>query len=117
MWSTRASAAGRWAPARTEGFRATGDPWPGSTQGGSIKATLHGELAWRTPCHSDFSGFRLERTMNDTDRQHFETYLRNQQMVVDRVTGIVNRRHNGLYVWGETGVGKTYSIERTLEEA
>lgn len=55
--------------------------------------------------------------MLDTDRQHFETYLRNQQMVVDRVTGIVNRRHNGLYVWGETGVGKTFSIERTLEEA
>jgi hypothetical protein len=55
--------------------------------------------------------------MQDTDQQHFETYLRNQQMVVDRVTGIVNRRHNGLYVRGETGVGKTYSIERTLEEA
>lgn len=55
--------------------------------------------------------------MQDTDRQHYETYLRNQQMVVDRVTGVVNRRHNGLYVWGETGVGKTYSIERTLEEA
>lgn len=55
--------------------------------------------------------------MLDTDRQHFETYLRNQQMVMDRVTGIVNRRHNGLYVWGETGVGKTFSIERTLEEA
>ena len=55
--------------------------------------------------------------MQDTDRQHYETYLRNQQMVVDRVTGIVNRRHNGLYVWGETGVGKTFSIERTLEEA
>ena len=31
--------------------------------------------------------------------------------------GVVNRRHNGLYLWGDTGVGKTYSIEETLAEA
>ena len=37
--------------------------------------------------------------------------------MIDRVTGIINRRHSGLYVWGETGVGKTWNIEQTLEEA
>ena len=55
--------------------------------------------------------------MSETDRRDFEAYLRNQQMVVDRVSGVINRRHNGLYVWGETGVGKTFSIEESLEAA
>ncbi len=52
--------------------------------------------------------------MKDTDRQHLDSYRQKQQMVVDRTTGIVNRRHTGLYVWGETGVGKSWNIEATL---
>jgi hypothetical protein len=58
-----------------------------------------------------------ERTMKETDRQHFDSYRQKQQTVIDRVTGIINRRHNGLYVWGETGVGKTWNIEETLTAA
>ena len=55
--------------------------------------------------------------MRDSDLQHFDSYREKQQTVVDRVTGIINRRHNGLYVWGETGVGKTWNIEETLAPA
>ena len=55
--------------------------------------------------------------MKETDNQHLASYRQKQQTVVDRVTGIINRRHNGLYVWGETGVGKTWNIEETLKAA
>ncbi len=55
--------------------------------------------------------------MRETDRQHFDSYRQKQQTVIDRVTGIINRRHNGLYVWGETGTGKTWNIEETLTAA
>jgi hypothetical protein len=55
--------------------------------------------------------------MRDSDREHIETYRQKQQTVIDRVRGIINRRHNGLYVWGETGVGKTWNIEETLRSA
>jgi hypothetical protein len=55
--------------------------------------------------------------MLESDLQHFDSYRRKQQTVIDRVTGIINRRHNGLYVWGETGVGKTWNIEETLHGA
>ena len=55
--------------------------------------------------------------MKETDHQHLASYRQKQQTVIDRVTGIINRRHSGLYVWGETGVGKTWNIEQTLEEA
>jgi hypothetical protein len=58
-----------------------------------------------------------EQTMRESDLQHFDSYRRKQQTVIDRVTGIINRRHNGLYVWGETGVGKTWNIEETLQGA
>lgn len=55
--------------------------------------------------------------MRETDLHHFSSYKQKQQTVIDRVTGIVNRRHNGLYVWGDTGVGKTWNIEETLKAA
>jgi hypothetical protein len=55
--------------------------------------------------------------MKETDRQHVDSYRQKQQTVIDRVTGIINRRHNGLYVWGDTGVGKTFNIEETLTAA
>ena len=55
--------------------------------------------------------------MRDSDREHLETYRQKQQTVIDRVRGMINRRHNGLYVWGETGVGKTWNIEETLRSA
>ncbi len=55
--------------------------------------------------------------MKETDHQHLASYRQKQQTVIDRVNGIINRRHNGLYVWGDTGVGKTWNIEVTLKDA
>jgi hypothetical protein len=55
--------------------------------------------------------------MKETDHQHLASYRQKQQTVIDRVTGIINRRHSGLYVWGETGVGKSFNIEATLKDA
>lgn len=59
----------------------------------------------------------MERIMNDMDRQHLDSYAEKQQMVIDRVAGIINRSHSGLYLWGETGIGKTHNVEKALEEA
>jgi hypothetical protein len=53
----------------------------------------------------------------NTVEDHMEGYRRKQQTIVDRVRGILTRHHNGLYVFGATGIGKTWSIEGTLEEA
>jgi hypothetical protein len=55
--------------------------------------------------------------MKENDIQHLASYRQKQQTVIDRVKGIISRRHNGLYVWGDTGVGKTWNIEATLKEA
>jgi hypothetical protein len=52
--------------------------------------------------------------MNETDFQHLDSYQQKQQTVIDRTTGIINRRHTGLYVHGDPGVGKSWNIEDTL---
>lgn len=55
--------------------------------------------------------------LTETDHQHLDLYRQKQQTVIDRVKGLISRRHNGLYVWGDTGVGKTWNIEATLKDA
>jgi hypothetical protein len=65
----------------------------------------------------DGTRMKNRQKLSETDQQHLDGYKQKQQTVIDRVNGIIHRRHNGLYVWGETGVGKTFNIEETLKKA
>ena len=44
------------------------------------------------------------------DRQHFDTLEGKLQIIHDRTRSVARGYHNGLQLWGERGIGKSYSV-------
>ncbi len=45
-----------------------------------------------------------------------ESLERKLSMVRDRVRGVATRLHTGFYLWGSGGIGKSYTVLKTLED-
>ena len=52
-----------------------------------------------------------------TDEDHLATLGDKMAMVKRAVRQVINRKVNGLYLWGSGGIGKTYTITQELEQA
>ena len=55
--------------------------------------------------------------LSTRDQKLLASYEQQQQIVVDRTTFLLNRRHNAFFCWGETGIGKSHNIRQTLLSA
>jgi len=53
--------------------------------------------------------------LSDEDRRHLESLERKLQLVRDRTGGVARGLHTGLHVFGDPGVGKTYTVLEELE--
>src|SRR5262249_26348669 len=54
--------------------------------------------------------------LSATDQQHLARYAEKTQAICDRTVNVIRGRATGLYVWGPGGIGKSYTIIRTLRE-
>lgn len=52
--------------------------------------------------------------LSDADQSVLNALNRRSGVVRDRVRGVARRRHNGFYLYGRPGTGKTHTVEQTL---
>src|SRR5271156_328659 len=53
--------------------------------------------------------------VSETDRMYLEMLEANLQIIRDRTRSVARRYRNGLYLWGEGGIGKSYSVISELD--
>jgi hypothetical protein len=54
-------------------------------------------------------------SLSDEDGRHLESLERKLQLIRDRTEGVARGLHTGLHVYGDPGVGKTYTVLDELE--
>ena len=54
-------------------------------------------------------------SLSEEDRRHLESLDRKLQLIRDRTEGVARGLHTGLHVFGDPGVGKTYTVLEELE--
>jgi hypothetical protein len=55
--------------------------------------------------------------LSATDQKHLETLEGKIQIIRDLTRGVAHGYQPGMYVWGEGGIGKSYSVISTLERS
>ena len=55
--------------------------------------------------------------LSESDQQHLASYQHSQRAVIAATKNVISRRLNALYCWGDTGIGKSFNIRATLNEA
>src|SRR5262249_40160110 len=61
-------------------------------------------------------GSMNDRELSDEDKGHLQTLEPKLQVIRDRVRGVAQGIHPGMYVWGEGGTSKSFTILETLKE-
>lgn len=61
--------------------------------------------------------FRSRPRLSASDHEHLDSLEPKLQLVRDRVLGVCNHHSTGLYLWGEGGTSKSYTVMEALQNA
>ncbi len=53
--------------------------------------------------------------LSPNDQMHLDALEAKMQIIRDRTRGVAHGYHNGIYLWGPGGIGKSYAVTTTLD--